>query len=168
MFMPEELQSQTDRDKMVVTIIQLHQKLNFKVETLHLTVAIADRFLSVRNLKHFQYEIVGITSLWMAAKIEETIIPPFNHWLLLGKGCLGEELVEFESEILKVLDYNLNIPTALSFFNLLLARTEIQQRSLFLCHYLLELSLIDSKYLNYKYNILFTSVYYLSMMLCDR
>lgn len=108
---------------MVMSIIKFHQQFSFKAETLHLTVAIADKFLSVRNLKQFQYEIVGVTSLWMAAKIEETTIPPFGEWLIVGNGCLAEELVEFECEILKVLDYNLNIPTALSFFNLLLTQT---------------------------------------------
>lgn len=81
---------------------------------------------------------------------------------------MADELIQFESEILKVLDYNLNIPTALSFFHLLLSRKEIQHRAFFLCHYLLEISLSDSKYLNYKYSLILVSAYYLSLLICDR
>ena len=167
MFMPEELQSPVQRDRMVNFIVGLHDKLGFKGETLHLAVSVADRFLSVKNLKEYEYEILGITALWMAGKMEESRIPHFHQWLKMGGGCLEEELLGFETEILRVFDFNLSIPTAATFFNLILTQHCFQERAFFLSHYLLELSLLDCEYLEYKYHVITMAALHLALTICD-
>jgi hypothetical protein len=52
-------------------------------ETLHLTIALIDRFLALKKLDAKILQLVGITSLFVACKCEEKFTPQVGVWVLL-------------------------------------------------------------------------------------
>ena len=57
-------------------IMEVSSEFTLKRETFHLAVSLTDRFLDVyRNIGKSEFQLVGLTSLMLAAKIEE-IYPP--------------------------------------------------------------------------------------------
>jgi len=61
------------RTILVDWIVQVHQRFKLQNETLHLTVAIMDRYLSkVQDLPRKEMQMIGLTSMLLASKYEGT------------------------------------------------------------------------------------------------
>lgn len=88
----------------------VHTKYSFEQETLHRAVSIIDKFLTANNLNE-EYELLGVTAFWMAAKVEERKVRELKSWAKLGSFS-SENILEMESKILETLDYNIIHPTS--------------------------------------------------------
>jgi hypothetical protein len=59
------------RTILVDWIVQVHQRFKLQNETLHLTVAIMDRYLSkVPDLPRKEMQMIGLTAMLLASKYE--------------------------------------------------------------------------------------------------
>ena len=59
------------RTILVDWIVQVHQRFKLQNETLHLTVAIMDRYLSkVHDLPRKEMQLIGLTAMLLASKYE--------------------------------------------------------------------------------------------------
>jgi hypothetical protein len=56
-------------------LIEVHLKFKLVPETLHLTINLIDRYLSLQEVNRSKLQLVGVTSLLIASKYEE-IYPP--------------------------------------------------------------------------------------------
>lgn len=56
-------------------LVELHYKLNMRQETLHLTIDLINKMLCKVQVCKTELQLLGITALFIAAKIEE-IYPP--------------------------------------------------------------------------------------------
>ena len=57
-------------------VMEVSSEFTLKRETFHLAISYIDRFLSVhKNVPKTEFQLVGLASLFIAAKIEE-IYPP--------------------------------------------------------------------------------------------
>ncbi|CAI5759976.1 unnamed protein product [Candida verbasci] len=88
--------------------------LNLSRSTFPLTVNLIDRYCSTRIVKKQHYQLLGLTSLWIAAKNldQKCKIPTLQD---LKKICLDsyykDLFIEMEKHILKSLEWNVNSPT---------------------------------------------------------
>ena len=74
------------RQQMVLLIEDLHYEKQYKLETLYQAVALVDKYfkrIKVRNKKKLDIVNIAVTSLLMAAKIEEAIFTSFNNYFIL-------------------------------------------------------------------------------------
>lgn len=164
----EELASAELRNQLVPWVVRLHSRSNFKFSTLYQAVRLVDRYLSLRTPPSELYQTIGATALFMAAKLEETMTSyALREWMIKLSPITLEALVDMENEMLVCLDYNIVTPNTFTFFELAATYFNLSRRVHCLALYLLELTLLDSKYLRYNCNLLAVSAIYLSLKLLD-
>lgn len=67
-----------------------------------------------------------------------------------------------EARILECLDFKLSLPTPLTFFQLFSTYYDMNSKTISLCSYIVELTLIDSFYLKYKGSLIGLAAIYLA------
>lgn len=101
---------------MVDWLIEVHLKFKMKPSTLFICVNIADRYLSKVFVERNQLQLVGITSLMIAAKYEEIYPPPIGDFVYITDNAYSKkELLSKELEILAVLDFDMTFPISFIF-----------------------------------------------------
>ena len=76
----------SDRERLVSIIQDLHKKKEYKVETMHLAGAVADRYLSIIIARGKQVPnlfALAACVMLIAAKVEQPISPSFNRMIAL-------------------------------------------------------------------------------------
>jgi len=85
-------------------------------ETLFLSINIIDRFLSARVVSLPKLQLVGVSCMFIAAKVEETIAPSVKHFVDCADSTYAaSEILQAEKYILKTIDWNLSYPNPLNF-----------------------------------------------------
>lgn len=59
------------RKTLVLWMIEVHKEYHLRPETLYLAVNILDRFCSMDLIERHNFQLLGTTALWVAAKYEE-------------------------------------------------------------------------------------------------
>ena len=78
--------------------------LLLKRETFHLSINIIDRYLSLVKISRKNFQLVGVTALFIASKIEEIYSPRISDFSAAsGNSYSLAALVEMEKKILKTL-----------------------------------------------------------------
>lgn len=131
-------------------LVEVHLKFKMVPETLYLTVNIIDRFLEKQEVRRSRLQLVGVSALLLAAKYEE-IYPPELHDLVFitDRAYTSKEIVEMETNIIKVLDYNLTIPTIHTFLCRYLKAAHADRTMVQMACYLAERSLQEYSTLKY-------------------
>ena len=89
-------------------LVDVHAKFKLLTETLFLTVNIIDRYLSLKQITRARLQLVGVASLLITTKYEEIYPPNLNDFVYITDNAYTkEEILEMESDILCVLDFNL-------------------------------------------------------------
>jgi cyclin-A len=101
------------RAVLVDWLVEVAEEYKLVTETLYLTVAYLDRFLSARRIDPPQLQLLGVTSMCIAAKFEEIFPPPVEKFSeITDNGCTVQDIVDAEIQMLGVLDFHLAMPTA--------------------------------------------------------
>ena len=100
------------RATLIDWLIEVAEEYKLVTETLYLTVAYLDRFLSVRRIDPPQLQLLGVTSMCLASKFEEIFPPPIERYSeITDNGCTVQDIVDAEVQMLGVLDFHLSVPT---------------------------------------------------------
>eukprot|EP00667_Euglena_gracilis_P005439 EG_transcript_5477 len=88
-------------------------------ETFALTVNTVDRYLSVRFVERDRLQLVGITACCISAKFHEEDPPTTQQFLSISADTYTRrEMLSMELDMLNVLQFRFNAPTALTFLGL--------------------------------------------------
>ncbi|CAI9571274.1 unnamed protein product [Staurois parvus] len=151
----------------VCEVYKLHR------ETFYLAQDFFDRFMAIQqNVVKSSLQLIGITSLFIAAKLEE-IYPPKLHQFayITDSACTEDEIICMELIIMKALKWCLSPMTAVSWLNIYLQVAYIRELQHFLLPQypqetyiqiveLLDLCVLDVSCLQYPYSILAASALY--------
>lgn len=89
-------------------------------ETHFLAVKIFDTYLEKKrfvNRKNLQ--LIGSTALWLAMKFEEPDVGLAENFVIVSaKAFTEDQILLMEIEMLKTLDWNVNLPTSFTFVNI--------------------------------------------------
>ncbi|XP_026758628.1 G1/S-specific cyclin-E [Galleria mellonella] len=98
----------------VCEVYKLHR------ETFHLTVDYIDRYLSnTEDVQKGRLQLIGITCLFIAAKVEEVYPPKISEFAYVTDGaCTTEEILLEELLILKILSWSITPITINSWLNI--------------------------------------------------
>lgn len=136
------------REALVNCLVQLHESFQLSWTSLFLTVNLLDRYLSKVAVRRSCVQLVGVTSLFVAAKFVE-VTPPTILEIAdsTNQKCRADDISSLECTFLNALDFRLTCPTADQFLDRLheLSGSDGIQRSL--SCYLLELTLLDLQFL---------------------
>ncbi|WCJ35513.1 CYCLIN A3 4 [Euphorbia peplus] len=137
------------RGVLVDWLVEVAEEYKLVSDTLHMTIAYVDRFLSLNVLNRQRLQLLGVSSMLIASKYEEISPPNVEDFCYITDNTYTkEEVVKMEADILKSLKFELGSPTTKTFLrkHTRVAQEDFKSSNLqleFLGYYLAELSLLD-------------------------
>ncbi|KAK7042999.1 G2/mitotic-specific cyclin [Paramarasmius palmivorus] len=125
-------------------LIELQERFRLLPETLFLCLNIIDRFLSARVVSLARLQLVGVTCMFIAAKVEEIVCPSAQEFLAQTEASYTlSDVFNAEKYILKTLDYNLNFANPVHFLRRVSKADDYNVKARTLAKYLLEIACLE-------------------------
>ena len=125
-------------------LIQVHMRFRLLPETLFLATNIIDRFLSTRVVSLAKLQLVGITCMFVAAKVEEIVAPSAANFLYCADASYTEvEILQAERYILKTLEWNMSYPNPIHFLRRVSKADEYNVQVRTIAKYLMEIECVE-------------------------
>src|SRR5436190_1109389 len=157
------------RGILVDWLIEVHHKFRLLPETLFLAVNIIDRFLSIRVVSLVKLQLVGITGLFIAAKYEELLAPSIKNFIYMAdNGYTEEEILKAERYVLTTIDFKLCYPNPMNFLRRASKADHFDIQARTVAKYLMEISLVDYKFLPSPPSMIAAAALYLSRKMLNR
>lgn len=157
------------RGILVDWLVEVHTRFRLLPETLFLSVNIVDRFLTNKIVMLDKLELVGVTAMFIAAKYEEVFSPHVQYFRhVADDGFTEEEILRAERFILSTLDYNLSYPNPMNFLRRISKADQYDFQTRTFAKYLMEISLLDHRFLEYLPSHVGAAAMYMARMMLDR
>eukprot|EP00708_Paratrimastix_pyriformis_P002342 GAFH01001087.1.p1 GENE.GAFH01001087.1~~GAFH01001087.1.p1 ORF type:complete len:553 (-),score=132.25 GAFH01001087.1:277-1935(-) len=132
------------RAALIDWILDVHYGFKMSPDSLFLSVNLIDRFLSKRQVSASKLLLLGVTSLFLAAKFEETpAISVLDFVSISGEQCSRKAIIKMESLILDTLKYTMSVPTTLTFLKRYAKAADATNQIGMLSRFITELALHD-------------------------
>jgi cyclin B len=144
-------------------LVEVHRMFKLLPETLFLSISIIDRYLSIKQVARNQLQLIGISSMLIASKFEEIYAPECNDFVYISDGAYTKpQILQTEQTILNTLNFNITHPSALHFLRRYSKAASSDYTLHTICKYLIELVLIDVKFLRFNTSLVSAAAVYLS------
>ena len=108
------------RSILIDWIINVNIKFSFKEETLYIAIYIIDAFLSKQYIEKRYFQLLGLSSLLIASKLNEIKLRRISDYSIITDNIYDIQIIKkMEYYILKTLNFNLLFPTPLSFYEII-------------------------------------------------
>ncbi|KAI9674754.1 MAG: G2/mitotic-specific cyclin [Caeruleum heppii] len=157
------------RGILVDWLIEVHTRFHLLPETLFLTVNVIDRFLSAKVVQLDRLQLVGITAMFIASKYEEVLSPHVANFRSVADDSFTEaEILSAERYVLSALNYDLSYPNPMNFLRRISKADNYDIQTRTLGKYLMEISLLDHRFMEYLPSHVAASAMYLARMILER
>ena len=168
---PLYFQFQTDinskmRAILIDWLIDVHLKFNFRQETLYITINIIDRYLSVKRIERCNFQLLGVTALFIACKQNEISFRKLNEYVYITDNAYSEEdIKKMENKVLDTLNFDLLFPSSLTFYEILSYKLNIYEdkKKFNFGEFLMESFYLDENCLKYSASTIACAVGYIVM-----
>ncbi|KAG8533232.1 uncharacterized protein KY384_002015 [Bacidia gigantensis] len=157
------------RGVLVDWLVEVHTRFHLLPETIFLAVNIVDRFLSNRIVQLEKLQLVGIAAMFIASKYEEVLSPHvqnFKH--VADDGFSEDDILKAERTILETLNYDLSYPNPMNFLRRISKADSYDIQTRTIGKYLLEISLLDHRFIEYRPSHIAAASMYLARLILDR
>ncbi|KAG5670990.1 hypothetical protein PVAND_001215 [Polypedilum vanderplanki] len=126
-------------------INEVHVEFNLTTEVYFLAISILDRYTQkINNIPRRSYQLIGTTALFIASKYEEIYPHKVAEFVYITDDAYTtQQIITMEFEILKSLDFRLNIPLSIHFIRRFFKAANISKTQYIACRYLLEIATVD-------------------------
>jgi len=134
------------RAVLVDWLVEVQGQFKLLQETLHSTVDIIDRYMAVegKNVGRSKLQLVGVSAMFLAAKIEEMYAPACNDFVYITDNAYTEdEIKATELKIVRALEFNLSQPVSLNFLRRFSKAGDVDVLQHNLAKFFLETCLLD-------------------------
>lgn len=132
-------------------LVEVHMKYRLRKETLFLTVNLIDRYLSRVPVARRKLQLLGVVSMFIAAKFEEIHPPKVQEFAYITDNTYTvDEILKFECRVLDRLSFQINVPTEAHFLDRLQKTNGCDETHREMSSYILELGLLEMKMLHYQ------------------
>eukprot|EP00301_Raphidiophrys_heterophryoidea_P019037 c4020_g1_i1.p1 GENE.c4020_g1_i1~~c4020_g1_i1.p1 ORF type:complete len:419 (-),score=56.97 c4020_g1_i1:270-1526(-) len=132
-------------------LVEVAEEYKLKSATLHLTISVIDRFLSECILTRDQLQLVGVSSMLIASKIEELFPPRVGDFVFISDNAYNKaEISKMEKKIHSVLGSTLRTPTIHTFLELFQTTGHLDEEVCQLSNYLGELVLMEYSFIRHE------------------
>lgn len=139
--------TEQDRTTLVDWMVEFQEIQETNHETLYLAVKLADFYFSKINVPRDQLQLVAFVGYLLASKFEERWPPTFDDMIYLSENAYSrEDFIKTEMSMLKVLDFDINIPTSYRYLRRYAKCVGMDMASLTCARFYLELSLVDYQF----------------------
>lgn len=151
------------RSTLIDWLVEVQDKYRLKYITLHLTVRIVDRYLTVRAVRRRHLQLLGVTAMFVAAKYEEIDPPKAAQFSYITDNTYTRaEILGMECQVLEALDFEVAKRVPVDFYDMLQRVNGCDERGRHVAEYVLDISLLDITCLQYTPSILASSALFLS------
>ncbi|KAL2850869.1 cyclin-like protein [Aspergillus pseudodeflectus] len=157
------------RGILVDWLIEVHTRFRLLPETLFLAVNLIDRFLSAEVVALDRLQLVGVAAMFIASKYEEVLSPHvanFSH--VADETFTDREILDAERHILATLEYNMSYPNPMNFLRRISKADNYDIQTRTLGKYLMEISLLDHRFLGYPQSQVGAAAMYLARLILER
>ncbi|KAF0988400.1 hypothetical protein HZS_6487 [Henneguya salminicola] len=142
-------------------------------ETLFMAVNYLDRFMSIKKVILDEFQLIGITCLFISSKLNDVNLPQINEFVYVTENLYTRDnIIDTEKEIISALEFQLVVPTLLFFAELYFSYFKnlfVLETQLILLQALCEYTLIDYKLSNSYYpSILAAAILLRCVHQCDQ
>ena len=132
------------RQTLLDWLIKAHFAYQLSPHCLFLAVGLLDRFLSLEEVQREEVQLLGLSCLQIASKMEDTL-PLSSRDLAeaVGGYCTPRHIAIAERNVLRVLGHRVSFPSSLSFYEMMAETLSLDPLCHCLARYLLELLLCD-------------------------
>ncbi|XP_017881629.1 cyclin-A2 [Ceratina calcarata] len=132
------------RSILVDWLVEVAEEYRLQTETLYLAVSYIDRFLSYMSVVRAKLQLVGTAAMFIAAKYEEIYPPDVGEFVYITDDTYTKkQVLRMEHLILRVLSFDLAVPTPLTFLMEFCISNNLSDKIKFLAMYLSELSMLE-------------------------
>ncbi|KAG8136797.1 hypothetical protein E2320_005355, partial [Naja naja] len=126
-------------------LAEVGEEYKLQTETLYLAVNYLDRFLSCMSVLRGKLQLVGTAAILLAAKYEEIYPPEVEEFVYITDDTYSKkQLLRMEHLLLKVLAFDLTVPTVNQFLLQYLQRHSVSLKTENFARYIAELSLLEA------------------------
>ncbi|KAK9875844.1 hypothetical protein WA026_009631 [Henosepilachna vigintioctopunctata] len=135
------------RTILVDWLVEVAEEYKLQSETLYLAVNFIDRFLSYMSVVRAKLQLVGTAAMYIASKYEEILPPDVSEFVYITDDTYSKkQVIRMEHLILKVLGFDLSVPTPLSFITAITTLNKgVKDKVVKLAMYLCELGLLEAE-----------------------
>ena len=147
-------------------LIDANNIFHFKEETLYTTIYILDSYLSKKCIQKKRFQLLGIASLLLAAKLNEIYFRRIADYAFITDNAYTQDEIKFmEEDILKTLNFDFLFPSPLSFFEILSKKFGLYEdlNKYYYGQFLMQTFLMDIRSLNFSYSTIACSCCYIVM-----
>ena len=145
-------------------LIEMHDKFNFKHQTLFQTIWLIDTYLSMKFIKRSDFQLLGLGCMYISCKFHEIFYPILKDFVEITDGAYTkEDLLRIEKDILKTINYNVLPPSKEDFYNIIAKSFEFGEKQYFLGKFFMENSLIDYNMIKYPASVIAVACSYIVM-----
>ncbi|CEJ82334.1 Putative G2 mitotic-specific cyclin-b [[Torrubiella] hemipterigena] len=157
------------RGILVDWLIEVHTRFHLLPETLFLAVNIVDRFLSEKVVQLDNFQLVGITAMFIASKYEEVLSPHVENFKrITDDGFSESEILSAERFVLSTLEYDLSYPNPMNFLRRVSKADNYDIQSRTVGKYLMEIALLDHRFMKFPPSQIAAAAMYLARLMLDR
>jgi len=161
--------NQQMRGILVDWLVEVAEEYRLHSDTLFLSVLYTDKALSIFSVPRSQLQLVGVTAMLIASKLEEIYAPSVEEFCYITDNTYSrEQVIEMEQKILHALQYQLVCPTTKTFLRRFLRASQGDQQVDFLASYIAELSLLEYRFLSYNPSTIAASTVFLANSALNR
>jgi len=148
-------------------LIEVHQQFKLLQETLYMTIFLIDRYLQAegKTVKRDQLQLVGVTSMFIACKVEEMYAPELNDFVYITDNAYSAAAIRrMELKILQTLDFELGRPLPLHFLRRYSKAGDVDVLQHTLAKYIVELAQVEYELASLPPSLLAAGGLYLSLI----
>merc|ERR1712059_232165 len=94
-------------------LVEVAEEYKLQTETLYLAVSYIDRFLSYMSVQRAKLQLVGTACMFIAAKYEEIYPPDVGEFVYITDDTYNKrQVLRMEHLVLKVLNFDLSVPSS--------------------------------------------------------
>jgi cyclin B len=138
-------------------------KSKLSPDAFYLCVNIMDRYLSEKKATKRNLQLIGTAALFIASKYEDIYHVPVDDLVYLcDRAYSVEQVYHMEEKILKVLNYQISIPTTYKFLLRFLNAGHADHKIIYLSCYIMELTMLNVDFVEYLPSQLAAAAVYLA------
>nr|CAH7722227.1 unnamed protein product [Callosobruchus chinensis] len=121
------------RTILVDWLVEVTEEYRLRTESLYLAVNFIDRFLSYMSVVRAKLQLVGTAALFLASKYEEIYPPALREFVYITDDTYTKrQVIRMEQLILKVLGFDLSVPTSACFINAIASMNKMEDKTAYL------------------------------------
>jgi len=145
--------------------VEVHNKFKLQIDCLYLCTNLVDRYLSKKMVARNCLQLVGVTCMLIAAKYEEIYPPEIRDLVhITDHAYTREQIIAMEIEILNTLGFHVTVPLSVRFLQRFMQASAVAEHSMRweIAHFLLELTILDYKFIGYSPSMLACAALFLT------